>query len=230
MTGACWSTAVCTESERRALGLASDGEWLLTCRLSDGHSGDHATDASAAPRHDRRTWLTWDDSAIPGHRLIDAEPCPMRSREGVSCLLFARHGGFHYYGAPTVPGPAPTSTIDSSDVRMPTGADSLEPLDVEVTTGPTPAPDGTNPFARVDAAVKPDPFAPTVPQQQAPVVEAPVVDTHAAEPAATSEPSTEATTEATTEPVTEPDAVEAALDEVAAALEKLAEAIRRRPS
>lgn len=119
MTGACWSTAICTESERHALGLATDGEWLLTCRLSDGHLGEHATDASVHPRRDRRTWLIWNNRAI--HRLLDREPCPMNNRAGSPCLLFATHGGMHYYGAPVQSGhsPVPSGSIDSPDVRMP---------------------------------------------------------------------------------------------------------------
>ena len=121
MTGACWSTAICSESERRSLGLASDGEWLLTCRLSDGHAGDHATDASMRPRQDRRAWLMWDDRSV--HRVTSRDACPMYSHAGAPCLLFIAHGGMHYYGAPAQPGlhSVPSGEIDASDVRMPTG-------------------------------------------------------------------------------------------------------------
>ena len=116
MTGACWSTAICSESERRSLGLASDGEWLLTCRLSDGHAGDHATDASMRPRQDRRAWLMWDDRSV--HRVTSRDACPMYSHAGAPCLLFIAHGGMHYYGAPAQPGlhSVPSGEIDASDV------------------------------------------------------------------------------------------------------------------
>ncbi|GAB11375.1 hypothetical protein GOARA_068_00340 [Gordonia araii NBRC 100433] len=235
MTGACWSTAVCTEAERRALGLASDGEWLLTCRLSDGHPGDHATDASARARSDRRTWLTWDDSPAPLHRLIDADPCPVRSRTGTPCLLFGGHGGLHYYGAPASPGspPAP-SAIESADVRMPTGPSDLnrhrpvsstasaptaagsrprmphEPIDVETTGGP---PTNPNPAARTG-----EPRGPARPVNSTPIPNS--------VPAPDSVPVSKAAPASAPTAEREPDAVAAALAELATAIENLAEALR----
>jgi len=243
MTGACWSTAICTESERRALGLASDGEWLLTCRLSDGHEGEHATDASMRPRSDRRVWLTWNDRAA--HRLVDREPCPMHSRAGTPCLLFAGHGGMHYYGAPG--GPAqPTRSIDAPDVRMPSGgletdrrpgdptvapsrtaARDDEPLDVDVSTGPSRTLDThervTQSAAAPQVAQQPVAQQPAAPQAAqaapqppvAPQPPAPSRAAHAAAPAAG---------------IDTDDAVATALQELAAAIENLAQAVRRRSS
>ena len=218
MSGACWSTAICAESERRALGLASDGEWLLTCRLSDGHLGDHATDASVRPRQDRRMWLTWNDRAI--HRIVERDPCPMRSRTGTPCLLYGGHGGMHYYGAPAAPPhvSAPTTSIETPDIRMPAGingrdhdrpgspvsamatavpAVEAEPIDVEVATGPAP---------RVEIS--------------------PHVAAHASAP----EPTVERVREPSGGTVVDRDqeAVSAALVELASAIEKLADAVRRR--
>ncbi len=226
MTGACWSTAICTESERHALGLAPDGEWLLTCRLSDGHTGDHATDASMRPRNDRRTWLTWNDRAI--HRLLDQPPCAMRSRSGVQCLLFAAHGGMHYYGVPNQAGPrsATAESIDLADVRISSGraADSgrpvssrqaettalttlgAAPFDVGVSTGPS---HGTETPPRVTET------PPRVTETLSRVVQAPSHAT-AAEPATAAAPNGD--------PVAE------ALVVLASAIEELAEAIRRRSS
>lgn len=93
----CWSTVVCRPAERVALGLAPESEWLLQCRLGLGHSGNHATDASVRPRHDRRLWLEWNDFDNRAQSLIDRNPCPVPSPEGAGCVFFAGHGGPHFY-------------------------------------------------------------------------------------------------------------------------------------
>ncbi|MFT3898682.1 MAG: hypothetical protein QM728_00330 [Gordonia sp. (in: high G+C Gram-positive bacteria)] len=197
MTGACWATAVATEPERTALGLAADANWLLTCRLSDGHSGDHGTDASTAPRSDRRPWLLWNDIPGQSHRIVDNEPCRMHNLAGTQCLLFIAHGGMHFYGNPDEPAP-PADPLDIS-VPLPeeneaaaSAPDPGEPLDVEVTTVEKDV---------VEAVAEPSPW-----------------------PAAAPDP----TSPAPAEP--EGDDVREAIDELAAAVEKLAEVLRNRPS
>lgn len=100
MTGACWSTAVSTESERVALGLGPGANWIVTCRLSDGHMGEHATDGGSGQFGMRRNWLFWDNSSSGRHRVVGGDPCPMRNASGVGCGLFAGHGGLHFYAAP----------------------------------------------------------------------------------------------------------------------------------
>ena len=93
----CWSTVVCRPAERVALGLSSESEWLLQCRLGIGHGGNHATDASVRPRHDRRLWLEWNDFDNRAQSLIERNPCPVPSPEGAGCVFFAGHGGPHFY-------------------------------------------------------------------------------------------------------------------------------------
>ncbi|WP_238420506.1 hypothetical protein [Gordonia sp. 'Campus'] len=93
----CWSTVVCRPTERAALGLSGDSEWLLQCRLAIGHRGNHATDASTHPRHDRRLWLEWNDFDDRAQSLIERNPCPVPSPEGAGCVFFAGHGGPHFY-------------------------------------------------------------------------------------------------------------------------------------
>lgn len=206
MTGACWSTAICSESERRSLGLASDGEWLLTCRLSDGHSGDHATDASMRPRQDRRTWLMWDDRSV--HRVTSRDACPMRSRTGAPCLLFIAHGGMHYYGSPVQAGShaVPSGEIDASDVRMPTGMAEGGHVRAESTRSESFRPES----AAVRVAVPPRVVA--------------AEDTAAVAPAV--QPVARATEPAVGEDTD--DVLVEALTELAGAVEKLARVLRRR--
>ncbi|MGV9709442.1 hypothetical protein ACWDTI_02085 [Gordonia sp. NPDC003424] len=93
----CWSTVVCTQSERVALGVADRAEWLLKCRLTVGHGGNHATDASTRPRRDRRLWLEWNDFDDRAQSLIERKPCTVRSEVGAHCLFFEGHGGLHMY-------------------------------------------------------------------------------------------------------------------------------------
>ncbi|WP_439030643.1 hypothetical protein [Gordonia terrae] len=93
----CWSTVVCRPTERAALGLSGDSDWLLQCRLAIGHRGNHATDASTHPRHDRRLWLEWNDFDDRAQSLIERNPCPVPSPEGAGCVFFAGHGGPHFY-------------------------------------------------------------------------------------------------------------------------------------
>lgn len=105
----CWSTVVCSAEERRALGLSGSSEWLLQCRLAAGHAGNHASDASTAPRSDRRLWLEWNDFDDRAQSLIERNPCPVPSPEGARCVFFNGHGGPHFYArsnghAPTPPG------------------------------------------------------------------------------------------------------------------------------
>lgn len=93
----CWSTVVCTPQERAALGLTGRSEWLSSCRLSSGHRGNHATDASPHPRHDRRLWLEWNDFDDHAQSLIERNPCTTRSRHGAHCVYFEGHGGAHFF-------------------------------------------------------------------------------------------------------------------------------------
>ncbi|MDY6811758.1 MAG: hypothetical protein SW127_22580 [Actinomycetota bacterium] len=103
----CWSTVVCTPSERAALGLTGQSEWLLHCRLVAGHLGNHATDASSHPRVDRRLWLEWNDFDDYAQSLIERNPCAARSPQGTGCLFYEGHGGGHFF-APSN-GHAPTA-------------------------------------------------------------------------------------------------------------------------
>ena len=119
----CWSTVICTEAERAALGETSVGGWVLNCRLSIGHRGDHASDAEQIPRFDRRLWIQWNDADAHAQSLIERNPC---SAPAVApCMLFEGHPGAHWFApsnghAPRPaqsPGPAPsTSPAQSTDI------------------------------------------------------------------------------------------------------------------
>ncbi|MCX6468932.1 MAG: hypothetical protein NTW76_06415 [Corynebacteriales bacterium] len=105
MHDGCWSTVICTGAERSALGDTTDTGWVLGCRLSIGHRGDHATDAEVLPRFDRRLWLEWNDRDQHAQSLIDRNPCTSPGR----CMLFEGHGGDHWFApanghAPSVGG------------------------------------------------------------------------------------------------------------------------------
>lgn len=105
MHDGCWSTVICTGAERSALGDTTDTGWVLGCRLSIGHRGDHATDAEVVPRFDRRLWLEWNDRDQHAQSLIDRNPCTSPGR----CMLFEGHGGDHWFApanghAPSVGG------------------------------------------------------------------------------------------------------------------------------
>lgn len=102
----CWSTVICTEAERAALGDTSVGGWVLNCRLSIGHRGDHASDAEAVPRFDRRLWIQWNDSDAHAQSLIERNPC---SAPAVTpCLLFEGHPGAHWFAPSNGHAPRPT--------------------------------------------------------------------------------------------------------------------------
>jgi hypothetical protein len=116
----CWSTVICTEAERAALGDTSVGGWVLNCRLSIGHRGDHASDAEAIPRFDRRLWIQWNDTDAHAQSLIERNPC---SAPAVSpCMLFEGHPGAHWFApsnghAPRAKSPAPSpSPAQSLDI------------------------------------------------------------------------------------------------------------------
>ena len=94
----CWATVICSARERAELGDTSDNGWVLGCRLSIGHRGDHATDSENTPRYDRRLWLEWNDREQHAQSLIDRMPCT--GGVGARCMLFEGHGGVHWY-APT---------------------------------------------------------------------------------------------------------------------------------
>ncbi|GAC50323.1 hypothetical protein [Gordonia aichiensis] len=111
----CWSTVVCSAEERRALGLSGSSEWLLQCRLAAGHAGNHASDASTAPRSDRRLWLEWNDFDDRAQSLIERNPCPVPSPEGARCVFFNGHGGPHFYARSN--GHAPTPPPGTNGVR-----------------------------------------------------------------------------------------------------------------
>ncbi|WP_299569352.1 hypothetical protein [uncultured Williamsia sp.] len=120
----CWSTVICTEAERAALGDTSVGGWVVNCRLSIGHRGDHASDAEMVPRFDRRLWIQWNDAAAHAQSLIERNPC---SAPAVTpCMLFEGHPGAHWFApsnghaprpAPPSPPPAPpASPAQSTDI------------------------------------------------------------------------------------------------------------------
>ncbi|MBT0567296.1 hypothetical protein [Williamsia sp. CHRR-6] len=98
MQDGCWSTVICSAAERAQLGHTSDDAWVLSCRLSLGHGGDHASDAERVPRFDRRLWLQWNDVDPHAQSLIDRNPCS--GGVGARCMLFEGHAGAHWY-APT---------------------------------------------------------------------------------------------------------------------------------
>lgn len=91
----CWATVICSAHDRTELGNTSDNGWVLGCRLSIGHRGDHATDAESVPRYDRRLWLEWNDHEEHAQSLIDRMPCT--GGVGARCMLFEGHGGVHWY-------------------------------------------------------------------------------------------------------------------------------------
>ena len=122
----CWSTVVCSAEERRALGLSGSSEWLLQCRLAAGHAGNHATDASARPRSDRRLWLEWNDFDDRAQSLIERNPCPVPSPEGARCVFFNGHGGPHFYARSN--GHAPSPRPGSGGPRRAPGGDAREPV------------------------------------------------------------------------------------------------------
>ncbi|MGC5247097.1 hypothetical protein ACPXB3_09275 [Gordonia sp. DT219] len=93
----CWSTVVSSAAERRALGLPESAGWMLECRLSGGHRGNHATDGSLGPRGDRRLWLEWNDFDPRAQSLIERNPCPVHSAENAPCRYFYGHPGLHVY-------------------------------------------------------------------------------------------------------------------------------------
>lgn len=103
----CWSTIICTGSERAALGDTSDPGWVLGCRLGLGHRGNHATDAEVVPRYDRRRWLEWNDVDDHALSLIERNPCPVTNTAGTSCMLFADHPGVHWFARTNGHAPAP---------------------------------------------------------------------------------------------------------------------------
>ncbi|MBA5848141.1 hypothetical protein [Gordonia amicalis] len=114
----CWSTVVCRPTERAALGLSGESDWLLQCRLAIGHRGNHATDASTHPRHDRRLWLEWNDFDDRAQSLIERNPCPVPSPEGVGCVFFVGHGGPHFYAHSN--GHAPSVMSRAGNQQRPT--------------------------------------------------------------------------------------------------------------
>ncbi|MDS1113497.1 hypothetical protein RD149_06920 [Gordonia westfalica] len=157
----CWSTVVCRPTERAALGLSGDSDWLLQCRLAIGHRGNHATDASTHPRHDRRLWLEWNDFDDRAQSLIERNPCPVPSPEGAGCVFFVGHGGPHFYAhsnghAPSVmsgagaqqrpvPGPERTSGSQPPNTHPPRMGshrlpDSHQPAAPPVPAAPPPPP------------------------------------------------------------------------------------------
>ncbi|MCG7633462.1 hypothetical protein MHN80_14195 [Gordonia McavH-238-E] len=124
----CWSTVVCRPAERAALGLSGDSDWLLQCRLAIGHRGNHATDASTHPRHDRRLWLEWNDFDDRAQSLIERNPCPVPSPEGAGCVFFAGHGGPHFYARSNGHAPSVMSGAGAPDPRTVAPDRGVDPL------------------------------------------------------------------------------------------------------
>ncbi|MBE7162427.1 MAG: hypothetical protein INR72_14385 [Williamsia herbipolensis] len=124
----CWSTVICTEAERAALGETSVGGWVLNCRLSIGHRGDHASDAEMVPRFDRRLWIQWNDTDAHAQSLIERNPC---SAPAVSpCMLFEGHPGAHWFAPsnghaprPATPAPSPSPAQQGIDVPQRSAVD-----------------------------------------------------------------------------------------------------------
>ncbi|GAA2059087.1 hypothetical protein [Williamsia deligens] len=117
----CWSTVICTEAERATLGETSVGGWVISCRLSIGHRGDHASDAEVVPKFDRRLWLQWNDMDAHAQSLIERNPCAVPA--ATPCLLFEGHPGAHWF-APSnghahrpAPAAAPRSIGDIVEPR-----------------------------------------------------------------------------------------------------------------
>lgn len=156
----CWSTVVCRPTERAALGLSGDSDWLLQCRLPIGHRGNHATDASTHPRHDRRLWLEWNDFDNRAQSLIERNPCPVPSADGAGgCVYFAGHGGAHFF-APSN-GHAPSVMTGAGNRRSPASA-SPTPPGVAAPTPPPAEPAGP-PRPRAGSHRLPDSHQPAPP-------------------------------------------------------------------
>ncbi|GAA1481974.1 hypothetical protein GCM10009624_24140 [Gordonia sinesedis] len=115
----CWSTVVVTAHEQQALGLSGTSEWIQQCRLAVGHRGNHATDASTFPRHDRRMWLEWNDRDSHAQSLIQRNPCPVPSPEGAACVFFHGHGGPHFYARSNGHAPSAMSGMNAAPGSMP---------------------------------------------------------------------------------------------------------------
>lgn len=92
----CWSTVICNASERAAVGYTGR-EWALQCRLSSGHDGNHATDGDRNAPPVRRRWLEWTDFSEYPHSVHEHDPCPVAGRSGAPCQFHAGHGGMHFY-------------------------------------------------------------------------------------------------------------------------------------
>ncbi|MGZ8177913.1 hypothetical protein ACXVUM_08260 [Williamsia sp. SKLECPSW1] len=117
----CWSTVICTAAERAALGDTSVSGWVVDCRLSIGHRGDHASDAESVPRFDRRLWIQWNDADAHAQSLIERNPCAVPA--ATPCILFEGHPGAHWFApsnghahrpAPPPQAPPPISAAPSS--------------------------------------------------------------------------------------------------------------------
>ncbi|WP_143965874.1 hypothetical protein [Gordonia zhaorongruii] len=108
--GRCWSSIVATQSERAALELGHEDEWLVGCVLREGHPGAHASDGHQI-HHGRRRWLVWGDFARGTQALRDEDPCPVQELDGAHCLFYFGHSGQHRY-----PG------IGVDDAQPPTGS------------------------------------------------------------------------------------------------------------
>ncbi|MEO9329385.1 hypothetical protein [Gordonia aurantiaca] len=122
----CWSTVVCRPTERAALGLSEDSEWLLQCRLPIGHRGNHATDASTRPRHDRRLWLEWNDFDNRAQSLIERNPCAVPSPDGNRCVYFAGHGGAHFFAPSNGHAPSVMTGAGTGNQHRPAPAASTQ--------------------------------------------------------------------------------------------------------
>lgn len=105
----CWSTVICNASERAAVGYTGR-EWALQCRLSSGHDGNHATDGDRNAPPVRRRWLEWTDFSEYPHSVHEHDPCPVTGRSGAPCQFHAGHGGLHFYP------PTPSGAGESVDV------------------------------------------------------------------------------------------------------------------
>ncbi|ASR05295.1 hypothetical protein [Gordonia rubripertincta] len=151
----CWSTVVCRPTERAALGLSGDSDWLLQCRLAIGHRGNHATDASTHPRHDRRLWLEWNDFDDRAQSLIERNPCPVPSPEGAGCVFFVGHGGPHFFAHSNGHAPSVMSGAGAGNHQRPAsgpGRTGLQP--------PTPNPQRMGSHRLPDSDQPPAPLPP----------------------------------------------------------------------
>jgi hypothetical protein len=187
----CWSTVICTEAQRAALGNTSVGGWVLDCRLSIGHRGDHASDAETVPRFDRRLWIQWNDADAHAQSLIERNPCSAPTV--TPCMLFEGHPGAHWF-APSN-GHAPRPPVSPTPAASPAAHPGDHPR-----------------RSAVD-------LANDVPSMRNRAVRTPGLEQPLGRhgwPAAD---------EGTTPPLTDPDVV-AALDDVVAALARLADLLR----